>query len=1679
MAVDVEEGGGDSTDESSWEYESYTSEETVPSSSSSSSSEPEPTIKISFLQSALSLVPYTKYWWEAQRAYEAANNLRQMQEERRRAQQVLSLYDNGLYQDVLQEHAKDTELCDFAYFNRIKTSMAKTGEWTWQKPKRFIKTADLRGRELEKFQVVGILRKIQFDMCHSLQPEPALHSDDSTWTSIILSFKSMLDYNRKTSGRQPRSKAGQPLASELTKRGMRCAWTYRDAATGKRLICHNKRMEHPTRRVTDAFGAVMPDILKFCAYHTECCVGEHETLVHAVTTPNELALCNHCYVRATSKAPNSSLTKHSVPGVYLDFSHATETCYESDTVERDLDEVRATRELVARKALERRSMPLTQTTVCTWIPNNKFPRERGLVCTNFVIKHPENEGEYLPFCGWHARCCLHTHSPDNSAAAKPILIPNADGLCPSHYVHKHGQQPVDMGWPLPGMESIPERQHLPAVVQQAVTINPLAPRHGEDRRYCSFPLLQRRVYHKPEKTMLPLRWYRRITWRLKQRHWEKHAVTVQRYFRRHRARRDARRRRAVIQVRRRLRAATKAQAAIRCFLVRPKARREASTKIFALKSVQRLVRGYQLRKRNANLLASLRLQRACVSLYRRMIQSSTIEFQRRRRLRWLENKAARCLQRVMLGALVRCRFKKMRAEQHKRATMQTRIAAAWRRSSTLQAARRASERNALRVTSAVTLQLAWRIRSRHRELNIVVGRRERSQRTIQRVIRGAIGRRRAAFKRQRVAAAWRDIVGPTSPSRRALLEALLPKAKYKVHPDRRPTTETTAHLNEDSSSPQDTGWFEASDASFFEKYDVVGTGTLSRFDFRRAMRDLWRSKGLEISDVELELFTKMFDNFSDGNVNWHSFHNFSRLSHRPCSRHRRIVCGECVSRGPCQRIGCSCEAFVKAHALKDLVCVSCSHTPFAHLLVPLCCVETASPLVISDTIVDTFQNRHLRPDKPQLDSGTRIETVLEWTPEAPQGLQPAVVNDNRALSKKTTLAHKVRPDFDKAVEKLCVPRSHPVAKPKHGLPIAVREGQMPLAERSDLAVRVKSVFEPNDTIQESLAVAASEREVIHQTMFEGVRQSKAELQRGFGVTRPVPMVVHNELRWTVKIVELYVHLLSRLADDKLTEQEFGQLIFQNDAFFERHWKKLVRDVRSGKLNRHVSISADRRSAIESAMYPKPKQADMLDRTLKRLGFHARSEGNHLLFARNAAFLGKQTPLPVERQSDQSRPAAVKDDMASQPASPSLKPLLSRRRSSTDVNDKISQTGVHSGAYELKTLPRRIRGAICIQRRRTRPNVCPHPGCGESFSSRVVCEKHIAAQHAGRKRLAVATPEQDQYLSRYWPANGLPWQSNEKLIARIDDYSVIACPICGIALTTRSEMRRHLVVGHRKNELQACFNQMRGVDLPLLERRLSRAIRITARSSSSARVEFKGRKPLRSPPFPPPQRALLPICLWHERSSFRCPACAQARKLGCPKSPLEYGPSVAVTYRTMIDNEMTMCEHIFDVQSERAPLVVDADGHDRPAQLLSVCKDADGLIWIGVAYMWGYRDLRTINCSVQLPDDYDKNHELLEETCITYLRAERIVGHCYNLRCSREDFYHRYRCGSLPVHKNPACLKFARFVVDPCSGGVGPERVLNTDAPLKKITGGLPKQAPKAADTQRSTSASFRIDSKLW
>ena len=59
---------------------------------------------------------------------------------------------------------------------------------------------------------------------------------------------------------------------------------------------------------------------------------------------------------------------------------------------------------------------------------------------------------------------------------------------------------------------------------------------------------------------------------------------------------------------------------------------------------------------------------------------------------------------------------------------------------------------------------------------------------------------------------------------------------------------------------------------------------------------------------------------------------------------------------------------------------------------------------------------------------------------------------------------------------------------------------------------------------------------------------------------------------------------------------------------ERHWRKLCKDLRLGKLNKHLPVSKAKRTEMESAMLPNPKQAKLLEECLRKLGFHDRASG---------------------------------------------------------------------------------------------------------------------------------------------------------------------------------------------------------------------------------------------------------------------------------------------------------------------------------------------------------------------------------------------------------------------------------------------------------------------------------------
>lgn len=60
-------------------------------------------MEISTYQSVMSMIPLTKYWWEARRADRALHNIKAMHEETERARHIVGLVEAGLHEDALRE----------------------------------------------------------------------------------------------------------------------------------------------------------------------------------------------------------------------------------------------------------------------------------------------------------------------------------------------------------------------------------------------------------------------------------------------------------------------------------------------------------------------------------------------------------------------------------------------------------------------------------------------------------------------------------------------------------------------------------------------------------------------------------------------------------------------------------------------------------------------------------------------------------------------------------------------------------------------------------------------------------------------------------------------------------------------------------------------------------------------------------------------------------------------------------------------------------------------------------------------------------------------------------------------------------------------------------------------------------------------------------------------------------------------------------------------------------------------------------------------------------------------------------------------------------------------------------------------------------------------------------------
>ena len=119
----------------------------------------------------------------------------------------------------------------------------------------------------------------------------------------------------------------------------------------------------------------------------------------------------------------------------------------------------------------------------------------------------------------------------------------------------------------------------------------------------------------------------------------------------------------------------------------------------------------------------------------------------------------------------------------------------------------------------------------------------------------------------------------------------------------------------------------------------------------------------------------------------------------------------------------------------------------------------------------------------------------------------------------------------------------------------------------------------------------------------------------FDHNMPLPIVSKDEIVYTFEGPQIYFNLINQIIRMEkyihYDNPDFLKLVADHIQIFERHWRKMVADIRHGKLDRNLPISAESRTIFESANLPKPALSIKLDQTFRQLGFHKKVLGKDI------------------------------------------------------------------------------------------------------------------------------------------------------------------------------------------------------------------------------------------------------------------------------------------------------------------------------------------------------------------------------------------------------------------------------------------------------------------------------------
>jgi hypothetical protein len=380
----------------------------------------------------------------------------------------------------------------------------------------------------------------------------------------------------------------------------------------------------------------------------------------------------------------------------------------------------------------------------------------------------------------------------------------------------------------------------------------------------------------------------------------------------------------------------------------------------------------------------------------------------------------------------------------------------------------------------------------------------------------------------------------------------------------------------------------------------------------------------------------------------------------------------------------------------------------------------------------------------------------------------------------------------------------------------------------------------------------------YQTVWEIIPQNPnktvTDYNEKFDHNIPVPVITHGELVYSFEGPKIYYNIINQL----ITMEEyihydnpiFLKLVMDHIQIFERHWRKMVVDIRTGKLDRRLPISEESRMIFESSNIPRPVIAEKLDKTFRDLGFHKKVLGKDIVIRpyaekkknmdraisppkrkRSLPFVpSEEGVLSMSRLPTRGNTADFPRMMSSPPKTASFAGNLHRNRAINTANT--------TGA--LATSPQRTfspdRGTRLNTAASARPNSATGPSkrellrtLGETFKER----KHLldAIENNPQKPLTSLTQAMQQFNASppkrrkshseaQRPATQAEVRSANyelvtaprdkqhyrEIMSLNEDRYVCPFPACGVTFLSKDAAIRHMVTHEQKTRLSAATPQ---------------------------------------------------------------------------------------------------------------------------------------------------------------------------------------------------------------------------------------------------------------------------------